>query len=146
MEKSANLLMFTVWHTVCCTRGMIDGLFASSNYEGAKKMLDATVIRHEAISSNIANVETPHYKRIDVNSTFGTELKRAISNNQVSDIRGVQPRIEVDQDAVAQNRDGNSVQLEKELVHLQKNMVAHQLQTKMITGKLTSLRKAITGI
>ena len=125
---------------------MIDGLFASANYEGVKKMLDATVLRHEAISSNIANVETPHYKRIDVNSTFGTELKRAIANNQVGDVRGVQPRVEVDRNAVAQNRDGNSVQLEKELVYLQKNMVAHQLQTKLITGKLTSLRKAITGI
>jgi flagellar basal-body rod protein FlgB len=124
---------------------MIDGLFASANYEGVKKMLDASVLRQEAISSNIANVETPHYKRIDVNSTFGAELKRAIASSQSGDVRSVQPRIEVDQAAVAQNRDGNSVQLEKELVHLQKNMIAHQLQTKMITGKLTSLRKAISG-
>ena len=125
---------------------MIDGLFAGANYEGVKKMLDAAVLRQEAISSNIANVETPHYKRIDVNSTFGAELKRAIASNQSGDVRGVQPRIEVDQDAVAQNRDGNSVQLEKELVHLQKNMIAHQLQTQMITGKLTKIRKAITGM
>ena len=126
-------------------RSMIDGLFASANYEGVKKMLDASVLRQEAISSNIANVETPHYKRIDVNSTFGAELKRAIASSQSGDVRSVQPRIEVDQAAVAQNRDGNSVQLEKELVHLQKNMIAHQLHTKMITGKLTSLRKAISG-
>ena len=33
---------------------MIDGLFAGANYEGVKKMLDATVLRQEAISSNIA--------------------------------------------------------------------------------------------
>ncbi len=109
-------------------------------------MLDATVLRQEAISSNIANVETPHYKRIDVNPTFGTELKRAIAGNQQGDVRGVQPYIEVDRNAVSQNRDGNSVQLEKELVHLQKNMIAHQLQTQMITGKLTKMRKAITGM
>jgi len=125
---------------------MIDGLFASANYEGVKKMLDASVLRQEAISSNIANVETPHYQRIDVNSTFGTELKRAIASNNFGDVNGVQPRIEVDREAVAQNRDGNSVQLEKELVNLQKNMIAHQLQTQMITGKLTKIRKAITGI
>jgi flagellar basal body rod protein FlgB len=44
---------------------------------------------------------------------------------------------------VAQNRDGNTVQLEKELTHLQKNMVAHHLQTQMITGTLSKLRSAI---
>ena len=146
MRKTINFLIFTVWHTVCCTQCMIDGLFAGANYEGVKKMLDATVLRQEAISSNIANVETPHYKRIDVNSTFGAELKRAIAGNQSGDVRGVQPRIEVDRNAVSQNRDGNSVQLENELVHLQKNMIAHQLQTQMITGKLTKMRKAITGV
>ena len=124
---------------------MIDGLFAGANYEGVKKMLDATVLRQEAISSNIANVETPNYKRIDVNSTFGAELKRAIAGNQAGDVRGVQPRIEVDRNAVAQNRDGNSVQLEKELIHLQKNMISHQLSTQMVTGKLSKLRQAIRG-
>tara|TARA_Y100001934_G_C12344345_1_gene771959 strand:- start:1754 stop:2215 length:462 start_codon:yes stop_codon:yes gene_type:complete len=143
--KNQFLGLFSVWHAACCTRGMIDGLFASANYEGVKKMLDATVLRHKAISSNIANVETPHYQRIDVNSSFDMELKRAIASNQTGDVNSIQPRIEVDQQAVAQNRDGNSVQLEKELVSMQKNMVAHQLQTQMITGKLSKLRKAISG-
>ena len=45
---------------------MIDGLFASANYQGVKKMLDATVLRQEAIASNLANIETPNYKRVDV--------------------------------------------------------------------------------
>ena len=40
---------------------MIDGLFAGANYTGLKQMMDATVLRHEAIASNLANVETPHY-------------------------------------------------------------------------------------
>jgi hypothetical protein len=45
---------------------MIDALFTDSDYVAAKKMLDVTVLRHQAIASNLANVETPNYKRLDV--------------------------------------------------------------------------------
>ena len=58
-------------------------------------------------------------------------------------VKGVRPRISVDTTAVAQNRDGNSVQLEKELMYLQKNMVAHHMQTQMISGTFSKLRSAI---
>ena len=121
---------------------MIDGLFASANYQGVKKMLDATVLRQEAIASNLANIETPNYKRVDVAPAFATELSRAIAE-EASNVQQLKPTVSVDQSAVAQNRDGNTVQLEKELTHLQKNMVAHHLQTQMITGTLSKLRSAI---
>ena len=122
---------------------MIDGLFASANYQGVKKMLDATVLRQEAIASNLANIETPNYKRVDVAPAFATELSRAIAGGGVSNVQQLKPTVSVDQSAVAQNRDGNTVQLEKELTHLQKNMFAHHLQTQMITGTLSKLRSAI---
>ena len=101
---------------------MIDGLFASANYQGVKKMLDATVLRQEAIASNLANIETPNYKRVDVAPAFATELSRAIAGGGVSNVQQLKPTVSVDQSAVAQNRDGNTVQLEKELTHLQKNL------------------------
>jgi flagellar basal-body rod protein FlgB len=123
---------------------MIDGLFASANYQGVKRMLDATVLRHEAIASNLANVETPHYKRVDVSPTFASELSQAISSGSPAAVSSIKPTIVVDQNAVAQNRDGNSVQLEKEMMYLQKNMVAHHLQTQMLTGTFDKLRAAIS--
>ena len=106
-------------------------------------MLDSTVLRQEAIASNLANIETPNYKRVDVAPAFAADLTRAIANGGVKSVRQLKPTISVDETAVAQNRDGNSVQLEKELTYLQKNMVAHHLQTQMITGSLTKLRSAI---
>ena len=124
---------------------MIDGLFASANYQGVKKMLDATVLRQEAIASNLANLETPHYKRVDVSPTFASELSQAISSGSPAAVNSIKPTIVVDQNAVAQNRDGNSVQLEKELIYLQKNMVAHHLQTQMLSGTFDKLRSAIRG-
>ena len=124
---------------------MIDGLFASANYLGVKKMLDATVLRQEAIASNLANVETPHYKRVDVSPNFASQLSNAIGSGSAARVRGCRPTIVVDQTAVAQNRDGNSVQLEKEMIYLQRNMVAHHLQTQMLTGTFSKLQAAIRG-
>ena len=134
-----------IWHDDCCSRCMIDGLFASSNYQGVKRMLDATVLRQEAIASNLANLETPHYKRVDVSPTFASELSQAISSGSPAALSGLKPTISVDQNAVAQSRDGNSVQLEKEMIYLQRNMVAHHLQTQMLSGTFSKLHTAIRG-
>ena len=66
---------------------MIDGLFNQTNYVAAKKMLDLTALRHEAIASNLAHVETPRYKRLDVSSSFANELQQAASRLQpITDI------------------------------------------------------------
>lgn len=123
---------------------MIDGLFASTNYQGVKKMLDATVMRHEAIASNLANIETPHYKRIDLNPSFASDLSSAINSQSRSGVENLRPSVGVDFKALAQNEDGNTVQLESEMLHLQDNTLAHQMQTQLITGALQKLRYAIS--
>ena len=56
---------------------MIDALFNQPEYLAAKKTLDADTLRQQAIASNIANLETPGYKRLDVAASFNTELQRA---------------------------------------------------------------------
>ncbi len=124
---------------------MVNGLFASPNYQGLKKMLDATVMRQEAIASNLANLETPNYKRIDVEPSFGSELSRAIGEQSASDISRVQPRLVVDKNAGAPNRDGNTVQLDTELLKQQENVLTHNLETQFISGSLARLRSAISG-
>ena len=47
--------------------------------------------------------------------------------------------------AVAANRDGNNVQLEKELLQLSQNSLAHTVETQLVTSGLLKLRLAITG-
>lgn len=124
---------------------MVNGLFSSTNYEGLKKMLDATVMRHEAISSNLANLETPNYKRIDVDTSFSSELGRAIRAGNHGDIARIAPKIVLDKNAPAPNRDGNTVQLDNELLNLQQNTIAHTMQTQFITSSLMKLKSAIQG-
>ena len=124
---------------------MIDALFSQPNYVAAKKMLDATVLRHEALASNLANIEKPGYKRIDVASSFSAELQQAVAAGNPDQIAGIQPRLTVDSAAIASNCDGNSVQLETELAEMNKNFLAHAMETQLVTGNLLKLRLAITG-
>jgi len=124
---------------------MIEGLFNQSNYVAAKKMLDATALRHEAIASNIANVETPRYKRVDVAPAFATELQQAVASKDTAGIRAVQPQLAIDPTAISGRKDGNNVQIESELMKLNQNFMEHQLETQLVSGAMMKLRMAITG-
>lgn len=124
---------------------MIEALFNQPGYLAAQRMLDAAVVRHEAIASNIANLETPNYKRIDVEPNFGAELSSALAGNDAAHLKSMRPRLAVDASAISSNRDGNTVNLEHELLALNQNQVTHALETQLITGSLMKLRLAITG-
>lgn len=124
---------------------MIDGLFNQTNYVAAKKMLDLTALRHEAIASNLAHVETPRYKRLDVSSSFATELQQAVAAKNTNAIAAISPQLMVDSTAQPLRKDGNTVQLETELLKLNQNVIEHQVEAQLVTGNLLKLRLAITG-
>jgi flagellar basal-body rod protein FlgB len=124
---------------------MIDGLFSDSNYLAAKRMLDVTVMRHEAIASNLANIETPNYKRIDVSPSFENQLQQAVASKDPEQLAALQPSLTVDTQAVSGRNDGNTVLLETEMLKLNQNMVEHSLETQLVTSSLATMRLAITG-
>jgi len=124
---------------------MISALFNQSNYVATKKMLDVTVLRQEAIASNLANIETPNYKRIDVAPNFSEDLKQALAGKDVQRMASMQPSLAVDGAALAANRDGNTVELESELLQMNQNTMAHALETHLVSGTLMKMRLAITG-
>ena len=124
---------------------MINALFGDSNYLAAKRMLDVTVLRHEAIASNLANLETPNYKRVDVSPTFESQLQQAVASRDPAQIGSGQPTLSVDNSAQSGRSDGNTVQLESELLKLNQNMVEHSLETQLVTNELMRMRMAVTG-
>lgn len=124
---------------------MIEALFNQPNYQATKKLLDASVLRHEALASNLANLETPNYKRLDVAPAFEAELRQAVGTQDPSMIAALRPRLEVDAAAHSSGRDGNTVQLESELMKLNQNTLEHTLETQLISSSLLKLRHAITG-
>ena len=124
---------------------MIDALFTDSDYVAAKKMLDVSLLRHEAIASNLANLETPNYKRLDVAPSFETQLRAAVASGSAEEISSLQPQLAVDASAITGRSDGNTVQLETEMVKLDQNTVENTLETELVSNSLAQLRLAITG-
>ena len=124
---------------------MIDALFNQPDYLAAKKTLDAVELRQQAIASNIANLETPGYKRIDLSPAFQKELEQAISAGNPQQINALKPSLAPDPTAVPSGRDGNTVHLETELMKMNQNSMTHALETELISNMLQRMRLAITG-
>jgi flagellar basal-body rod protein FlgB len=125
--------------------GMVESLFNQPNYLAAKKTLDAAALRHEAIASNIANIETPGYKRIDLAGSFQSELERACASRDPQQLASLQPALAPDLAAVPVGRDGNTVSLEQELTQLNQNSLVHTLETQLVSNMLLRLKLAITS-
>ena len=124
---------------------MIDALFNQPAYMAAKKALDAVALRQEAIANNIANLETPGYKRIDLAPSFQKDLERACSAGDSQQIADLKPTLATDTSAVPGSLDGNTVHLESELMELNQNGVTHVLETQLVSNLLSRMLLAITG-
>ncbi len=125
---------------------MVDPIFQSDNYVLARKLLDASVVRHQAIASNIANAETPGYHRLDVAPDFAEQLKAQLNSGELkSGSDSIQPRLADDPTARSVRPDGNSVDLEHELLAMNRNAVEHQYLTEIISQNIKQLKMAITG-
>lgn len=108
---------------------------------------DAVWQRNEAISNNIANVDTPGYKRQDV--AFESVLQQALGNNRyesmddkvanvnLSRLRG---RAYVDYANYSYRLDGNNVDIENENVMLAENQLKYQGLISSINQEFTNLK------
>ena len=125
---------------------MVDPIFSSDNYQLARKLLDAAVLRQEAIASNIANVETPGYRRLDIAPDFAQQLKnRMEAGDFAATSDDLKPQLAEDLTARSLRPDGNTVEIERELMAMNQNAVQHEFLTELVSGNLKQLKMAISG-
>jgi flagellar basal-body rod protein FlgB len=124
---------------------MIDQLLAHENYGLAKQLLDAAALRHEALATNLANLETPGYKRVDLAPDFAQQLAGLASCSDSAEAPQLHPKIAEDRTARAARPDGNNVQLEKELVEMNRNSVEYEFLAFYASDSLRRLKTAISG-
>lgn len=100
--------------------------------------LDASLTRQNAISGNIANLDTPGYVPRDVD--FAEALKSA----EQSQSMGMQaPPIEVLERAdKAASADGNAVDLDMQMARLSQSATLYAATSRGMTRKLAMLRYA----
>ena len=125
---------------------MVDPIFQSSNYQVARKLLDASVLRQNAIASNIANAETPGYRRLDLAPNFASELRSRLTSSLPGESIGeLKPTLVEDTRARSIRPDGNSVEMESELLEMNRNSVDYDFLTELVSRNIKQLRLAITG-
>lgn len=97
------------------------------------KAADASWLRNEAIANNIANVDTPGYKRQDV--SFETELQKALGESQYISmdekvknvpLARLNPRPFTDYAGYSYRLDGNNVDIDQENIYLAENQLKYQ--------------------
>jgi len=118
-----------------------------------KTTMSASWLKNEAISNNLANVNTPGYKRQVVNfenvlrdhlnmgsgTTMNvTNAKHMTANGPL----GLSPRVEEVKDT-AFRTDQNNVNVDIEMSELAKNQIKYAALTEQLNGQMTRLKTAI---
>ena len=110
------------------------------------KAADAAALRNELIANNIANQDTPGYKRQDVN--FEAQLTKAMHNSKyisieskVANLRNsaLKPRQYTDYENYSYRLDGNNVDPEQEQVALASNQLKYEGLMKSISSEFSNL-------
>ncbi len=107
--------------------------------------MDAAHVRHEALSNNIANAETKGYKRRDLPVTFQKELTDALGRGDKDKIANMGIRTEIDKRTKPIRLDGNNVELDKELLEINRNTLNYYFLSDYLGGKIKTLNQAIKG-
>jgi len=120
------------------------------NIQLLEKALDASWLRNEAISNNIANVNTPNYKREEVR--FDAVLSKSISDLTVDAKITHKKHIPftnsaniamITKDNSNFRKDGNSVNIDVEMAELAKNSIMYNALSQRVSGFFNRLRMVI---
>jgi flagellar basal-body rod protein FlgB len=128
---------------------MLDRLLNTDTFLSAQGALDGLSARHAAIADNIANVNTPNYKRKAV--PFEDALARAVQD-QTSPCTGSAngtPHpftccVIRDTDSAARS-DGNNVDIESEMVQLADTSLRYETLTQYVGGFFSGLKAVINA-
>lgn len=119
-----------------------------------QREMDVSLLRRSVIADNIANSDTPNYKRNVLN--FEAELGRALDSekvkklpayltherhipfDRVQDYREVKPRQVLDYLTTAKNN-GNNVDIEEESMAALQNQLAYDLMTRAVSNQFAQV-------
>lgn len=109
---------------------------------------DASWLRNSIISNNIANVDTPNYKRKDVQ--FETYLIEQLAGGDTMDsyvdgmdLSTIEATIYTDNANLSYRSDGNNVDIDTENAEFAKNQIKYNVMTDAISQEFSRLKTAI---
>ena len=129
------------------------GLF-NSNFYTIKVAMDVSMLRQEIHAHNIANAETPGYKRRYV--IFEEMLQRALEKTRIRLYKTnerhldpvetpVRPKVMVD-DSTSYRNDGNNVDIDYEVVQMVKNGLKYQVLSRLMSMNIDRYNTVLRGV
>lgn len=112
------------------------------------KAADASWMRNDIITNNLANVDTPNYKRKDVQ--FETYLIAQVAGgdsldaniNQI-DLSNLTPTTYVDQASLSYRMDGNNVDIDTETAEFAKNQIRYYTLLDSMTQEFSRIKSVL---
>lgn len=107
------------------------------------QILDVAALRHRVIAQNVANVNTPGYRRLEV--AFEDNFARAMvgASGGPHGVPHVAPKVVV---ADGPERvDGNTVDIDREMNDLARNALVYEAAVQILASRVASMRSAIAG-
>lgn len=128
------------------------GLF--SGLDNIGRGLDASWTKNEVISSNIANIDTPGYKRktMDFSNLLNREIKANMEMKttrtkhiESENVDGTAVFIGVDNSTDSLRTDENNVNIDTEMADMAKNLIYYNMLSQKASGEISKLETAIRG-
>lgn len=135
---------------------MLEQIVGSSMVNALSGALGAAELRHKVISNNIANVNTPHFKKsvVDFEELLAKELqpdtnKLALTKTNakhlpLSKSGGVSPEIRTINNTTMRT-DGNNVDIDEEMAGLAKNNIYYNAVARQIGSYFNTMKSIASG-
>jgi len=133
-------------------------LLDGASFRRLEGALHAATLRHQVLSNNIANVDTPYFKRSDV--AFEELLSQAIGSGHVKSLSGKRtdarhipigtsaayPGAKVTTESLSViNNNRNNVDIDKEMAMVAENQLRYNLYVQQINHEVKMMRTGIEG-
>lgn len=109
----------------------------SPTMQRVEQYLNLVTMRHELISSNMANVDTPGYRTQDID--FENEMRRA--ENRLGG-GSAAPRVR-EVKGLIERPDGNNVSLERETLALAQIQLQYRAGVELLRNEIHTIQSAI---
>lgn len=132
---------------------MLDSILSSVPCNVLQKALSSSALRQKVISNNIANVNTPGYKKSEV--LFENKLQDALNQTGLPLVRTHEKHLDAENDrsnlepsvvtdnTTSMRLDGNNVDIDKEMAGLAKNSIYYSAVAQQIGKHYNMLLSAI---
>lgn len=115
-----------------------------SETENIIELIDAGIraqtLRQKAVANNIANLETPGYRRIDVK--FEELLAKCLSSSDDFDLSDIKAELYRPKNTPVKSN-GNDVNLEAEIGQMIKDTLRHKAYIRLLSKKYSQIDLAI---